>query len=172
MEDRFKLINPEEIKDNVFKLIGSDWMLITAGTIGNCNTMTASWGGMGVLWGYKVAFCFVRPDRYTYRFMEDNDKFTLSFFDEKYKDSLQFCGSHSGRNIDKIKSCGFTAIEKDGTVSFNEARLVLICNKIYHKDFDPANFLITEIGENYPKNDYHRMYIGKIDAVLIKATIF
>lgn len=162
MDRKFKVISPEEIRGNVFKLIGSDWMLITAGTIDSYNTMTASWGGLGVLWGENVSFCFVRPQRYTYSFMEKSEEFTLSFFNEKHKESLQFCGSHSGRDVDKAKATGLTPVEEDGVVYFNEAQLVIVCKKIYCQDIEPLNFLIPSIEKNYLKKDYHRMYIGKI----------
>lgn len=162
MNNKFKVINPEEIQDNTFKLIGSDWMLITAGTMENYNTMTASWGGLGVLWGYNVSFCFVRPQRYTYKFIEESEKFTLSFFDEKYRNALQFCGSHSGRDVDKAKTAGLVPVEDDEAIYFNEARLVIVCKKIYYQDIEPANFLVPDIENNYLKKDYHRMYIGKV----------
>ena len=74
---------PEEIQGNVFSMIGSDWMLVTAGDNEKYNTMTASWGGMGVLWGKPAAFVFIRPQRYTYTFLEKTDRFTLSFFGEE-----------------------------------------------------------------------------------------
>ena len=50
-----KKIDVKSLQDNVFSLIGDRWMLITAGTAERCNTMTASWGGLGVLWGAPAA---------------------------------------------------------------------------------------------------------------------
>ena len=120
---RFTDINPAEIKGNPIHLIGREWMLITAGTPQHFNTMTASWGSMGELWFKPVCFCFVRPQRYTHEFMEKYEAFTLSFFKEKYKPQLNFCGSRSGRETDKAKECGFTIREaKNGSVFFDEAR--------------------------------------------------
>lgn len=162
MKTRFKLISPDEIQDNVFKLIGSDWMLVTAGTMESYNTMTASWGGLGVLWGDNVSFCFIRPQRHTYNFMEKYENFTLSFFNEKYREALDFCGSHSGRDVDKAEATGLVPIEEDGTIYFNEARLVIVCKKVYYQDIEPTNFLVPNIEKNYLKKDYHRMYIGKV----------
>jgi flavin reductase (DIM6/NTAB) family NADH-FMN oxidoreductase RutF len=83
MEGTFKAVKPEELSDNTFKLIGSDWMLITAGDSASFNTMTASWGGMGVVWGKNAATVYIRKHRYTYEFVEKSEYFTLSFFDEK-----------------------------------------------------------------------------------------
>ena len=82
---KLKEINPEAVEDNVFKLIGNDWMLIAAGSMDSYNMMTASWGGLGVLWNRKICFCVLRPQRYTREFMEKTGSFTLSFFDEEFR---------------------------------------------------------------------------------------
>lgn len=160
----FKAINPTEISENAFKLIGSDWMLITAGPTDDFNMMTASWGGFGVIWNKNVCYCVIRPQRYTYEFMEKAENFTLTFFPEEYRNALNICGTQSGRDIDKIKETGLTPIEGklEGTTSFQEAKLIIECRKIYFHDIDPANFIDPTIQDNYPINDYHRMYIGEI----------
>lgn len=169
VQKEFKTIDVNKIGDNVFKLIGNDWMLITAGNIKKYNTMTASWGGLGVLWNKNVCFCFVRPTRFTYEFMEKSDYFTLSFFEENYRKVLNFCGSHSGRDIDKVAATGITPKEdSSGAVYFDEARLVMICKKIYYSDINPANFIEPGIQKNYSNNDYHRVYTGEIIRCLIK----
>ncbi len=156
-------VDPRSLGDNPFALIGDDWMLITAGTLESYNTMTASWGGLGVLWNKNVCFCFVRPTRHTYTFMEDAQRFTLSFFGEEYRAALNYCGSHTGKNVDKAKEAGITpASTESGAVYFAEARLVLECEKIYFQDMLPRNFLAPGISKLYPQKDYHRMYVGGI----------
>jgi flavin reductase (DIM6/NTAB) family NADH-FMN oxidoreductase RutF len=159
----FKEIAPEAMEGNAFKLIGKDWMLITAGSLGSYNTMTASWGGLGVLWNRNVSFCFVRPTRYTFQFMESAELYTLSFFTEDHREALNYCGAHSGRDVDKASETGLTPFQPaEGTVSFQEARLILLCKKIYTQDFEPGRFLDPAIDGNYPKKDYHRIYIGQL----------
>jgi flavin reductase (DIM6/NTAB) family NADH-FMN oxidoreductase RutF len=164
----FKDIKPEQLTDNPFKLIGKDWMLITAGTPEKFNTMTASWGGLGVLWERKVAFCFIRPTRFTYEFVEESENFTLSFFEEQHRKAMAFIGSHSGRDTDKIKETGLTPVKEGGFVYFNEARLVLACRKLYFQDISPDRFLDPTINDMYPQKDYHRMYVGEIVKYLLK----
>ena len=170
IEKIFAEIKPEQITDNTFKLIGKDWMLITAGSPESYNTMTASWGGLGVLWNKDVCFCFVRPSRYTYDFMEKADSFTLSFFDEQYREALKLCGTKSGRDIDKAAATGLTPISgiTAGTTCFSEASIVVECRKIYFQDLIPENFLDPSIEDSYNGSDYHRMYIGEIAKIRIK----
>lgn len=164
----FEKLRAEDIDRNVFELIGTDWMLLTAGTGESFNPMTVSWGGLGVLWRKPVATVYVRPQRYTYEFMEKSDYFTLSVYPESKRSALSLCGSKSGRDIDKVSECGFTAKNADcGAVYFDEAELVLVCRKMYYNDIDSKNFLVPEIEEHY-NGDYHRMYIGEIVEVLQK----
>ena len=158
----FQKIKPEEIKDNCFRLFNEDWTLIAAGNSKKYNMMTASWSGLGVLWNKRVVFIFIRPTRYTYEFTEESDIFSLNFFTEEYRSVLNLCGSKSGRDIDKMKEPGLTPFEENGCVYFKEARLVLVCKKIYHQDLNPAQFLDPHIESHYANHDYHRMYIGEI----------
>ena len=156
-------VDPKAIHENVFSLIGDQWMLVTAGTAERCNPMTASWGGLGVLWRKNVATIYIRPQRYTFEFLEREPGFSLSFFGSEYRQELALCGSRSGRELNKLKECGFTVETGAGGVPYiAQAQLVLVCRKLYWQDFDPAHFLAEEIGEEYPNRDYHRMYIGEI----------
>ena len=171
MKPFFKEIKPDDIAESVFKLIAEDWFLLTAGTsAAGYNTMTASWGGLGQLWNKRVSFVFVRPQRHTLKFMENNGLFTMSFFSEEYRDALKYCGSHSGRDSDKAGETGLTPFEPSaGTVAFGEAKLILVCNKLYYQDIQPERFLDVEIDNLYPEKGYHRMYIGEIEKVLTSA---
>jgi flavin reductase (DIM6/NTAB) family NADH-FMN oxidoreductase RutF len=164
----FTTIKPEQLTDNPFKLIGKDWMLITGGTPDRFNTMTASWGGLGVLWERQVAFCFIRPTRYTYEFVESSDNYTLSFLGEEHRKAMTFIGTHSGRDTDKIRETGLTPVKEGGLIYFNEARLVLACRKLYFQDITPERFLDQTINDMYPKKDYHRMYVGEIVKCLVR----
>jgi flavin reductase (DIM6/NTAB) family NADH-FMN oxidoreductase RutF len=125
--------------------------------------MTASWGGFGVVWGKNICWIVIRPHRHTYGFVEKAGYFSLSFFNEKYRDALNFCGSNSGKNVDKVKGTGLTPVETgSGNVYFSEARLVIECRKLYFTDIDPSHFIDPAIESNYPAKDYHRMFIGEI----------
>lgn len=163
MNDTLEEFSLDALDDNVFNRIGEGWMLITAGGEAGFNMMTASWGGLGVLWGRQVVFCFVRPSRYTFGFMEKAGHFSLSFFAEEYRKDLSFCGEHSGREVDKAAETGLSPVfDPSGAVYFSQADLVLISRKIYYQDIDPAHFLDETIVENYLNGDFHRMYIGEI----------
>ena len=157
-------LDPYHINENVFDLLDHKWMLITAGTTDHFNTMTASWGGLGVLWNKSIVTIFIRPQRYTYKFVEENPSFTISFFDKKYKPALNFCGSKSGRDFDKVKETGLTpVITPKGNISFQEAYLTIDCTKLYTDDLKPDNFIDKGIiDKTYPTKDFHRFYIGEI----------
>ncbi len=168
MEQILKQINVKSLTSNVFKLLDNDWMLVTAGTKELYNTMTASWGSFGILWNKPIAIGFVRPQRHTFEFMNKCDYFTLSFFTEQYRDALSFCGSHSGKTVNKIEETGLTiALTKSGNVYFPEAKLVFECKKIYSDDLKESNFFQTAFIETiYPKKDFHRFFIGEITSCL------
>ena len=104
----FQKIDPKTLDENVFSLIHDKWMLVSAGTADRCNTMTASWGGLGILWNRCVATCYIRPQRYTREFMEAEDCFTLAFFGEEHRKALAYCGANSGRDVDKFAQCHLT----------------------------------------------------------------
>lgn len=163
----FREISPYEI-ENAMKLIGKDWMLITAKDGEKVNTMTASWGCMGILWGKEVCVTFVRPQRYTFEFTERSDFMSLSFFDDKYRDALRFCGSHSGRDTDKFGQTGLDCAF-DGEIPYIEqARLVILCKKLYADDLKKENFVVPEPLANYKNNDFHRFYVCEIKKVLAR----
>ena len=148
---------------NPFERIGSDWCLITAGNKDSYNTMTASWGGVGILWGKEVVTCYIRPQRYTKEFVDSEEYFTLSFFPDDYKKALTLCGTVSGREHDKAAETGLTPIFTDNTVSFEEANLVLVCRKLYAQPMSEECFVDKEVLEkDYPKRDLHTVYVGEI----------
>lgn len=160
------MLKPIDIKTfeaNAIKLIGEDWMLVCSGTQDNCNMMTASWGTLGVLWNKPVATIFVRPQRHTATYLENNDCFTLNFLHPQFKDILNFCGSRSGRDCNKARETGLVTIAGvSNTCYFEQSKLVLTCRKLYFNDIDPKNFIDKDINKNYPAKDYHRMYVAEI----------
>ena len=158
----FDKIDVKEINENPVKLIGFDSFLLTAGTINKYNTMTAAWGGIGYLWNKPVVYCFIRPTRFTYSFFEKSSYFSLCFFEEEFQHILDYCGSHTGRKVDKEKNTGLIPLEgENNTIIFQQSRLALECKKIYFDDIKPEHFLDASIDKLYNK-DYHRMYIGEI----------
>ena len=163
----FKAIAPEEL-ENVFRLIGKDWALITAKGEGTTNAMTASWGGMGVLWNKPVAFCFIRPQRFTYTLTEQAERFSLCFLPEQYRPALRLCGTQSGRDSDKLAAAGLTSAEKNGVPYIKEARLVLFCRKLYTDMLKKDAFLDPTLLANYKDDDFHRMYVLEIEHAYIK----
>lgn len=165
-----KKINPKDLAPNMIRLIGEGWMLVTAGDLSHFNTMTASWGGVGELWFKPVAFVFIRPQRYTHEFVDNSDMLTLSFFPEHYRKALQFCGSHSGRDTDKISETGLMPYSTEsGSVAFREASIMLECRKLYKQEMDADSFIDKSIIEKaYPEGDFHTTYVVEIVNAWVK----
>ena len=162
-----KQIEINEFSENPFKLIGSDWMLITAKKGDKTNMMTASWGGVGILWNKPVATIYVRPQRYTKEFIDNEEYFSLCVLPEEYRQILNYCGTKSGRDEDKIAETKLTIDESEKAPIFKEARLVLICKKLYAQDLTEQSFIDKSLVEkNYKAKDFHIMYIAEIEKIL------
>jgi len=165
----YKQIAPDKIPGNIIKMLSEDWMLITAGTKDKFNMMTASWGGLGVLYGKPVMTCYINPTRYTYQLMEKNDTYTLTFYTEAYRDALQYCGTNSGRNADKVKGSGLSPITTpDGSQAFSEAWLIIECRKLVSQSLTPEALSNDELKEQWAGKQLHKMYIGEIINVWVK----
>ena len=163
-----KKANIQELDMNAVRRIGEEWMLVTARKGDAVNTMTASWGGLGVLWGRPVATVYIRPQRYTKEFVDAGDSFTLTFFGGGRKKEMGYLGRVSGRDEDKIAESGLVLTKVEGQPTFEGADLVLVCHKLYEDDIKPELFKDPEIdGKWYPDRDYHRMYIAEITAAYV-----
>ena len=147
---------------DVFKQFDKDWALVAAGTMASHNAMTISWGGMGTIWNKPVVTIYVRPQRYTREFTEREEFFTVSFYDEKYREALNIMGTKSGRDCDKEAETGLTAVPMGESITFKEAKCTLLCRKLYWQDLDPAGMAQEVQDKQYPGKDFHRMYIGEV----------
>jgi flavin reductase (DIM6/NTAB) family NADH-FMN oxidoreductase RutF len=187
----FKTISPFDLDANFFHEIGRQWMLIAAAKPdGSVNSMTAAWGGIGFIWQQPVAFFFIRPQRCTKTFVEAASTLSLSFFDSAYRDTLNFMGNVSGYDdAQKIEHSGLTLGLCETKVSqepplgvagveqtpyFCEARLVLICERLYQQDMRAECFLDKEqleqwYGKAGDENDLHTLYIAGLRQVLVSA---
>lgn len=142
--------------------IDQEWALLTAGTKEHFNAMTISWGGLGTLWNKPVVTVYVRPNRYTYEFIESNEYFTISFYDTSYKKDLSILGTKSGRDLDKVALTQLTHEFLDNSISFKEANLIIVCKKIFFQDMDISKVPESERNRFYKDEPVHRMYIGEV----------
>ena len=167
----YREISPEELSCSPIKLIGKDWLLITvkdeAKSCG-ANAMTASWGGLGVLWSLPVATIYVRPQRYTYSLIENENEVSLCFPPEKYRKAMGLCGTKSGRDLDKITEAGLEVATVDGVPVIADSEIILVCKKLYADDIKKENFVEEHPLSHYEKNDFHRFYVLEIKKVLVK----
>ncbi len=164
-----KPISIDEFLIRPYRFFEIDWLLLTSGDFhaGQYNAMTISWGSLGVMWSRPFVQVVVRPQRYTFKFIERFDTFTVCAFPKQYHKALSLLGTKSGRDGNKIAEAGLTptAAHNIAAPAYTEASLVLECRKMYWQDFDPAHFLDPEIARNYHAQDYHRVYYGQILAV-------
>ncbi len=160
---------PDALGIEPFSTIGGTWFLLTAGTPEAFNTMTCSWGALGEIWNAPSGTAYVRTSRYTHEFLEKDSRFTISVFPEEMRPTLAYCGSHSGRDFDKVKETGLTPVTLDGAVAFEEASIVLVCEKVYAQMLDADAIGDPEILERYyGLDEMHKMYIGRIVAAYRK----
>lgn len=165
----YKEIKPEELNKSAFQMIGNDWMLVTAEKDNKANTMTASWGGFGIMWNKNVTYIVLRPQRYTKELIDSSDTYSLCFFNNKYKKQLSYLGSISGRDEDKLSKTDLTLSYCDKTPYFEEADTVIVCKKLFAQEFKPESFIDKNIIEkNYPNKDFHTLYIAEVEKILIK----
>lgn len=166
----FRKIAPEEIPGNIIQKVSKEWMLITAGNKEKFNMMTASWGGLGVLYSKPVAICFINPARYTYQVMEEsNGTYTLTFYGQEHKDALKYCGTKSGRDEDKVKGSGLTPVQVgEGAMAFREAVLVIECRKLVSQSISLDAINNVQERNSRASQPMHKMYIGEIINVWVK----
>lgn len=166
----FKKTAIDQLNFNPFTKIGKDWMLLTGGTSEKFNTMTASWGQLGVLWNKNVMTAYIRPNRYTFEFVEKEECFTASFFNAGYRKELSYCGSNSGRDVDKVKETGLTPVEIEGCMAFEEADMVFVLRKLYTYDMQESGFVSDDGSQQafYSSDPYHKAFISEITAVYVK----
>lgn len=155
---------------NPFELVGHDWLLINTFNENKVNSMTASWGGFGVLWNKKVLYLFIRPQRYTYKLIENNQYFSVSILDSSYRSTLNYLGTASGYDEDKIKVSGLT-ISRDieNVPLINEATTNIVLRKLFCQRLTKDSFVDKEIiKSSYPEEDFHYMYVGEVVKIYAK----
>jgi flavin reductase (DIM6/NTAB) family NADH-FMN oxidoreductase RutF len=166
----FKNVDLDKMQINPFEMLGGRWALLSAGDQNGFNTMTISWGFVGVMWHKNVVQAVVRPQRYTKEFLDNFELFTVSFFPSGHKDALTLLGKKSGRDGDKIKQSGLTPCFVNGALTFEEASEVFVCRKLFGgQQLDKQKFVDkTIVTSLYPNEDYHYLYIGEIEGYLVK----
>lgn len=160
-----KQLEIKDLSENFFETISKEWMLVTAGTEDKFNTMTASWGGIGFLWNKPVAFVFIRPERYTFEFIENNESLTLAFLGTENRSIYNLCGSKSGRDTDKIKATGLQPLTTaSGNITFSQARLTLECRKLYRQPLTAEDFIDKSLADKWysERDGFHHLYVVEI----------
>ncbi|NDV47076.1 flavin reductase family protein [Paludibacter sp. 221] len=163
-EKKLQAVDIKSLEENAVSLFSDNWFVVTAGNETNYNQMTISWGALGEIWGNPSATIYIRSTRHTFPYLNREKHFTLCAFDEEYRDKVLFIGSNSGRDINKIEATGLTPkVTELGNIYYDEARLVIECEKVYFNDINPTNIADPEAMKMYENETaMHRMFIGKI----------
>ncbi|MDR0364034.1 MAG: flavin reductase [Bacteroidales bacterium] len=170
----FKTIDPKDFSENIFKIFGEDFTVITSGNADNYNSMTAGWGGVGVLFEDPAAWCFLRANRYTLEYIREEKSFTFSFFPKENLEQVLYFGQTSGRNTDKMENHTLSAVATpDGNMTYKEARLVIECDLTEISTVHPDDFYLQK-GKEFIEGgfeeakDYHKIVFGMIKNIWIK----
>ena len=139
-------------------------LLVSQGKQGPPNAMAIGWGQIGIIWGKPIFTVLVRPSRYTYKLIGEAGDFTVNVVPPQLKDLVQYCGTTSGRDHDKFREKGLSAIpsSKIKAPLIEECILHYECKIIYKSDLIPSELETTVIPGFYPKGDFHRVYLGEI----------
>lgn len=148
-------------KINPFEKFNKEWALVTAGNKDRFNSMTISWGSMGTLWFKSIVTIYIRPERYTFDFLKSSDYFTVSFYDEKYKDKLIMFGRCSGRDVDKVSESGFSPVFLNNGITYKEAKETLVLKKIYMQKLD-KKLLASDMDCYSDGGSEHYMIVGEV----------
>lgn len=168
---RYEKTDISQYGENVFSEIGKKWMLICAYDKENerTNAMTASWGGLGILWNKPVCIVFVRPQRHTFKLLNESDTFSACFLPEKYRDALRLCGTKSGRDMDKLLESGLSDTDVGGVKAINDSDTVLVLKKIYTDELKKNGFIFPEELAHYKNDDFHTFYVCEIAGIYRKS---
>jgi len=167
----FHEIDYKTLSPNPFVLLHENWAVVSAGNTESFNAMTIGWGTIGVMWHRPVVTIYIRPQRYTKKFIDKMDLFAVSFYSKEHKKALEVLGTRSGRDGDKITESALTPCFVEGTVTFEEADTVFVCKKLFGgQQLDASKFIDPKLDSRfYPDKDYSYIYFGEIEKVLARS---
>ena len=140
--------------------------IVATDTNGKPNTMTIGWGQVGIVWGRPMFTALVRRSRYTYECLRASDSFTINVpHPGELKDELIFCGTKSGRDVDKATECGLTMVpgKAVGTPIIDQCALHYECRIVARTQQEREHFASDEVlSRFYAEGDHHLAVFGEI----------
>lgn len=159
----------KEIEFNPFVKFGDEWGALTVKADDKVNSMTISWGGVGMLWNKPAATVYVRESRFTKSLLDKSGTFSVSFLPDKYRRTLKYLGQVSGKDEDKIKNSRLSINDYKGVPFIDEGNFIVICKKMYSVPLTLEGVVDKEVEEqHYKTKDLHTMYIGEIVELLAR----
>ncbi len=141
---------------------------------GRLNPMTIGWGIFGWIWGRPIFTVLVRPSRYTYRCLEAVGDFTVNVQPSGRRDIVDFCGTVSGRDHDKMAELKLTPLPSRHITSpgIVECPIVFECKVAHRNDVLPPELADDIRSHYYSEGDFHRVYFGQIMSVSVEQKFF
>ena len=148
--------------------LGKEGLLLMTGSEGN--PMTIGWGTIGRIWGRPVFLVLVRPSRHSFGLLEELPEFSVNVPTDELKDTVELCGTESGRDMDKAKECGLTlnSCGSIGVPYVEDCPIHYECRVIHKGNVINADLIPQIVAECYPTGDFHRVFYGEILGVFRK----
>lgn len=169
---QYEAVAAEDFDENIFKLVGKDFTVITAGE--TPNSMVASWGGVGIMFNKPVTWNFLRANRFTLEKIRETGTYTMCYFPDQYKGDIMQFGTKSGRNTDKMAQTKLTPMATpDGYPAYAEAKIIIECKLIAASTVSKDEFYTEEaktfLQEGFDDaKDWHKLVYGEITKIYIK----
>lgn len=173
-DELFTAIEPKAISENVFKLVSEDYTVITSGVPELYNSMVASDGGWGTLFGKPTTWCCLRASRYTLELMRKNETYTMAYFDDNFKEEIVKFGQKSGRDSEKMKDSKLTMVQTpSGRIAYKEAKLIIECQLAQVTTVSPDDIYGADdkkfiVDAHKEVGDYHKVVFGRITNVWVR----
>jgi len=153
----------KQIETAYRKLTDGGLLLVSVGRDGRPNAMTIGWWLFGWFYhGNPVSVVAVRPACHTFKLLDEVPEFVVGVPTDEIAEAVKVCGSKSGRDMDKFKECGLTAIPSKHVrpPSVKECSLNIEC-RIYHAQ-RPPHMILTPEHRQKPVEMQHTIYFAEV----------
>ncbi|MBU0637377.1 MAG: flavin reductase [Planctomycetes bacterium] len=174
-------LNPDEwlhypalARETYYRMTSEGILLAAQAADGRLNAMTIGWGLFGLVWGRPLFQVLVRPSRYTYQCIERTSDYTVCVLPPELTEVATYCGTMSGRDVDKLSEKDLTILPSTHITSggIAQANIVFECKVVHYNEVQAPAFPVEIVTNYYPDGDWHRIYFGEILGVSVSKEFF